>query len=92
MISTVVPCTVFDNCEDEKTEQAADADHKNECSDHCPPFSICSSAYCFIDNSHPPAISPVTEYSPCLYGEYYFSPKSVYYPSFFQPPRNSTIM
>jgi hypothetical protein len=40
LMSTVVPCTLFDNCEDEKTEQAAGADHKNECGDNCPPFSI----------------------------------------------------
>ncbi len=87
LFSAVVPCSIFDNCEEgENTEQTSNTGHKKDCND-CSPFSICSAAHGFTDNSNHPVIEPIDVYSSLSYGEYYFSFKSEYHASLFQPPR-----
>ena len=87
LFSAIVPCTFFDNCEEEEhTEQTANNHHEKDCSG-CSPFSVCSSASGFTFNTITTSVEPVEFYYSPTYGEYYFSSKSGYYSSLFQPPR-----
>lgn len=86
LFNAVVPCSIFDYCEEEKTEQTSNTDHKKDCSD-CSPFSICSAANGFTIHNYNSLVEPIKFYTLLSYNEFYFSSKSEYYSSFFQPPR-----
>ncbi|WP_394350034.1 DUF6660 family protein [Agriterribacter humi] len=87
LFSAVVPCSFFDNCEEEQsTAGSAGSDHKKDCS-NCSPFSICSSAPGFTLNTISTSFEPVAFNNSPAYSEYCFSFKSGYYSSLFQPPR-----
>jgi hypothetical protein len=81
-----VPCSIFDNCEAQQTEQTSHEDHKKDCTD-CSPFSNCSVAHGFTINSCNPSVKPIQFYTSLSYNEFYFSSRSEYYSSLFQPPR-----
>ena len=86
LFSAVVPCSVFDNCEDQThTEQSSNSDHRKDCN-NCSPFSICSSASGFTFNNENTSLEPVVFHNSPSYNDYYFSSKSEYYSSLFQPP------
>jgi hypothetical protein len=87
LFSTVVPCSVFDNCgQEEHTGQASHTDHTKDCNG-CSPFSICSAAHGFTISSNMPSVKPLQWHSSPAYGELYLSFTSAYYSSYFQPPR-----
>jgi len=87
LFSAIVPCSIFDNCEqNENTQQTSDTDHKKDCGG-CPPFSICSATHGFTINSRTPLMEPIQFYPTSSYSQFYSSFKSEYYSSYFQPPR-----
>lgn len=87
LFCTLVPCTVFDSCEDEgQIEQTSKSDHDKDCS-ACSPFSVCATCHGFTLSQVVSSEAPVIVYSKLQYRSYHFSPKSEYYPSLFQPPR-----
>ena len=87
LFCVVVPCSIFDNCEEkEHTEQTSGSDHKKDCND-CSPFSICSSAPGFTFCAVATSLEPVVFYNSPVYSEYCISSPSAYYSSLFQPPR-----
>ena len=86
LFSAVVPCSMIDNCGEECTEQTSDSDHKKDCN-NCSPFSICASASGFTLNSISTSLELITFKNSPTHSEYYFSSKSEYYSSLFQPPR-----
>lgn len=87
LFSTVVPCSVFDRCEDEVcTEQSPDTKDKS-CKD-CPPFSMCSAGNEYVANNnliiqrpetHFPALTTFIDLNSFI--------DSDYHPTLFQPPR-----
>jgi hypothetical protein len=90
LLSTVVPCSLLDNCDEECTETAQheSTGQDNDCTS-CSPFAVCSvtpvviteqSANCsFVD--HP--------YSAIPHFEYDSTPSCGFYSGHFQPPRKS---
>jgi hypothetical protein len=89
LISTVVPCSLFDHCEDEAyTTQSSPAGNKKDCN-NCSPFSVCSSHCGFTINTGNLPLAPAMFYSSPVYGEYSCAPQSKYCPGFFQPPRRA---
>jgi hypothetical protein len=89
LLSAVVPCTVFDQCEEEeKTEQHSATRHEKDCA-NCTPFSFCSTTAGFTLNAVNLEIVPIPLINSPSYSEYISAPKSEYYSSLFQPPEHS---
>ena len=87
LFCAVVPCTIIDNCEDDqKTEQTSKQEEKKDCN-NCSPFSICSASHGFTLATIGTTVEPIVFNSSPAYSDYYFSAKSEYHPSLFQPPR-----
>ena len=86
LFSAVVPCSIVDNCEEDPTEKTSGSDNEKNCN-NCSPFSICNAASGFTLSSENITLIPLMLYNSPTYSEYYFSSKSEYYPSLFQPPR-----
>ena len=83
----VVPCSVFDKCEEAPaTEQSSGKESKKDCNG-CSPFCVCSSAHSFTNNKINPVPEAFVLYRLPAYSGYYPSFISEYYSSFFQPPR-----
>jgi hypothetical protein len=87
LFCAVVPCTIIDNYEDESTEQTSHKNTNKDCN-NCSPFSICSPSPGFTIGAITTTIAPVIPETLLVYSNYYFSFKSEYYSSFFQPPRS----
>jgi hypothetical protein len=84
-----VPCSVFDDCEEEeKTEHTSAPGHEKDCA-NCTPFSICSTAPGFTFNSINNDIVPIASAGSPVYSEYLPAEQSEYYSSLFQPPEHS---
>ena len=85
LFCAVVPCSMFDNCEEEHTGQTSRPLPLKECNG-CSPFSTCSSANSFIISHE--VISALSFAFPGKpsHNRYPFAFKSEYYFSFFQPP------
>ena len=89
LFTTLVPCSIFDRCEDgQQATQTAGRESKKDCS-NCSPFCVCSPAYCFTYNQINPSIEPLTIQTLLTYGDRYVSSKTDYYFDFFRPPRLS---
>jgi hypothetical protein len=89
LFCAIVPCTVFDDCEEELfTEQTTNENAGEDCS-NCSPFSICTSCH-----NAAPAVQLLTIqlplfYSSHSYSEFYCSSKSEYHNRHFEPPRTA---
>ena len=91
LFCTVVPCTLFDKCEEqEQTTQSSKSNPSKDCN-NCSPFSICASCHGFTINYECVNLIPLEFPFKQSYNNYYFSSKSEYYFSFFQPPRTIAI-
>jgi hypothetical protein len=89
LFSAIVPCSIFDNCEDEhQTQQSSKPLPVKDCN-NCSPFSICASAHGFIINFEALTLEPAAFYNSSSYSEYYLSTKSEYFFTHFQPPRKT---
>ena len=87
LLSAVVPCSIFDQCEEEEhLEQAKGSDEEQECS-NCSPFSSCSSTAGFTVTSLSISTEPVDCFNSPTSDLYHFPSRSEYYPKLFQPPR-----
>jgi hypothetical protein len=87
MFSAVVPCSIFDKCEEIRhTEQASKSFPVKDCN-NCSPFSVCAAAHGFTITHENFSIETFAFNSPLFYNEYDFSSKPGYYFSHFQPPR-----
>jgi len=87
LLSTVVPCSIFDKCEDQNsTKQTSQSGRKKDCSD-CSPFSVCAT-HVFTINTESISAAPNSFSTSPSYSEYYFPSKSEYYFTHFQSPRS----
>jgi len=87
LISAVVPCSVFDKCEEgERKEQTNNKQPGKDCND-CSPFCVCSPSHNFMLNTMNPSVEPIRITGPLIYNDYYLSSTSEYFSSPFQPPR-----
>jgi hypothetical protein len=88
LLSTLVPCSFFDNCEEEYSEQASSSFPENDCND-CSPFSICSIGYGLAINAQTVLADPFIVFASTIYREIIYSTGSSYYFTHFQPPRTA---
>ncbi len=88
LLSAIVPCSLFDDCEEENAEQTSASFPEKDCND-CSPFSICSTGHGFAINLESQLTEPLVVYTPVLYREINYSAKSGYYFTHFQPPRTT---
>ena len=87
LLSAVVPCSLFDNCESEDhTEQGSGSFPVNGCN-HCSPFSTCAAGHGFTINLVNISFELLKGNTSLSYGEYCFSAKPGYLFLYFQPPR-----
>jgi hypothetical protein len=86
LFSAVVPCSIFDKCDNEKqTAETSKSFPVQDCN-NCSPFSICA-AHGFTIQLERILFAPLTFNTSPSYIEYYFSAKPGYYFTHFQPPR-----
>lgn len=87
LVSALVPCSLFDNCEEKVySEQAAASFPENDCND-CSPFSICSIGHGLAINTQTFLAEPLIVFTSIIYREIDYSTQSSYYFTHFQPPR-----
>jgi hypothetical protein len=87
MFIAVVPCSIFDKCEEvEHTTQTSKSFPLKDCN-NCSPFSVCAAAQGFAVTHESFSLETFAYNSDLLYGEHNFSSKPGYYFSHFQPPR-----
>lgn len=87
--STIIPCSVFDNCAEETcTTQTSDAEDQ-DCKD-CSPFSVCSpTSVLFTYTNTNAIIVPAVVNATVKYSNFSQRFNSEYYSRPFQPPRQS---
>jgi len=89
LFSAVVPCSIFDKCEDDQhIEQTSNKEQRKDCN-NCSPFSFCSSTHGFTQSTINTSIETVQFNTLPTYSDYHFSSISEYHSSLFQPPRLS---
>ncbi|MFT3935031.1 MAG: hypothetical protein QM726_15500 [Chitinophagaceae bacterium] len=90
LLSTVVPCVVFDGCDEDVqyASQSSNKESKKDC-DACSPFCICSPAHNFTSNITSTTVLPVEFHNEIAYNYYLLSPITEYHSTLFQPPRIS---
>ena len=86
IFSAVIPCSFFDQCEDNVTEHQECAKDEQECKG-CSPFSICSpqQGYAYSTTSYSIVLGSTN--SRTDYNKFIVGSESDYHPSLLQPPR-----
>ncbi len=85
LLSSVIPCSLFDNCEKEYTGQATASLPENDCKD-CSPFSICSIGHGFTINNENFLADLVVILFTVVHRDVDHTEKPGYYFTYFQPP------
>jgi len=87
LFCTVVPCALFDNCEDKPiTEQRSGDATPKDCT-NCSPFSICTSTHWFTNNPGMIAIQPYYIAADRKFPDQPADITKQHSPTLFQPPR-----
>jgi hypothetical protein len=82
-----VPCCSFDNCPDEKTEQAANHDKGDGDCGNCSPFFTCTGCAGITLSSETPVIEVISFVPGHLYTGFILSSITDVHYDFWQPPK-----
>jgi len=89
LLSATLPCSFFDQCEEEVSTETTNTPHtKNDCSG-CSPFSVCYAATGFTLHALTTSTAPFLVCLMLTYGEYKYPFKAGYASNCFKPPRTA---
>ncbi len=89
LFCAVVPCTVFDACEEEILVAQTTTESPEEDCNNCSPFSICAACQSVANTVEQMIIELPVFYHSSFYMDFYPSSKSEYHTTHFQPPRTA---
>ena len=88
---STIPCCALGYCGNDvkKGKSLTSGKTDDDCKGNCSPFFSCGSCSGFTVNPQEFTIAPVVICEQITYSEFYITPYSDYFPSFWQPPKLS---
>lgn len=87
LFCAVVPCTVFDTCEEDISAAQTTTENREDDCTNCSPFSICAACQSVAHTVEQMRFELPVFYHSSFYMDFYLSSKSEYHTTHFQPPR-----